>query len=184
MQEWSAMETGAFGAQTEKTPEWLPLECYTEDEVVVGRIKWPVGQRLLDLLNSLYMVHRDSSGEFLDVIDIAREGGDSRTLVSKSAVRMIAISNSDLARGAGGGISQQYPFVKKSEITVSVKLKTHNVNGAMHLAAGEDIQDVLNRDVLFVPVTDATLATSENHFYGTRPFVAVNKRHIVWVRVE
>ncbi len=178
------METRAFGAQTEKTPEWLPLECYTEDEVVVGRIKWPVGQRLLDLLNSLYMVHRDSSGEFLDVIDISREGGDSRTLVSKSAVRMIAISDSDLARGAGGGTSQQYPFVKKSEVTVSVKLKTHNITGAMHLAAGEDIQDVLNRDVLFVPVTNATLATSENYFYGTRPFVAVNKRHIIWVRVE
>ncbi len=178
------MEMRPLGLSPEKTPEWLSLECYTEDEVIVGRIKWPIGQRLLDLLNSLYTVHRDSTGEFLDVIDISREGSDSRTLVSKSAVRMIAISDSDLARGAGGGGSQQYPFVRKSEVAVSLKLKTHSVNGSMHLAAGEDIHDVLNRDVLFVPVTNATLATSDNHFYGTRPFVAVNKKHIVWVRVE
>lgn len=178
------METRAVGLSPEKTPEWLPLECYTEDEVVVGRIKWPVGLRLLDLLNSLYTVHRDSSGEFLDVIDISRDDGDVRTLVSKTAIRMIAISDRDLARGAGGAGNAKYPFVKKSQISVSLKLKSHNVNGSMHLAQGEDIQDMLNREPLFVPVTDATLATSENHFYGIRPFVAVNKRHIIWVRVE
>jgi len=178
------MERPGVGVLPVKTPDWLPLECYTEDEVIAGRIRWPVGLRLLDLLNSLYAVNRESSGDFLDMIDIARESDSARTLVSKSAIRMIAISDNHLARGAGGVPSPKYPFVRKSEVAVSLKLKTHTVNGSLHVAERESIQDVLNREALFVPVTNATLATSENYFYGTRPFVAVNKRHIIWVRVE
>ena len=178
------MVTPAPSIRHEKTPEWLPLECYTEDEVIAGRIKWPAGLRLLDVLNNLYTVNRDATGEFLDLIDISRENTDGRTLVSKSAIRMIAISDSDLARGAGARSDTKYPFVRKSEIAVSLKLRTHTVNGAMHLAERESLQDVLNREALFVPVTNATLATSENYFYGTRPFVAVNKKHIIWVRVD
>ena len=178
------MQTPSAGPAIEKTPEWLSLECYTEDEVIAGRIRWPTGLRLLDLLNSLYTIRRESAGEFLDMIDIARDTDDTRTLVSKSAIRMIAISDADLARGEGAVSSPRYPFVRKSEAAVSLKLKTHTINGSMHLAERESIQDVLNRDALFVPVTNAILATSENYFYGTRPFVAVNKKHIIWVRAE
>ena len=178
------MEMPAVGTPRGKTPEWLPLECYTEDEVIAGRIRWPHGLRLLDVLNSLYSTQRESSGEFLDVIDVAREDNNGRTLISKSAIRMIAISDSHLARGAGSETNPKYPFVRKSEVPVSLNLKTHIVTGFMHLGERESIHDVLNREALFVPLTNATLATPENHFYGTRPFVAVNKKNIIWVRVE
>lgn len=165
-----------------QTQDWLALECYTEDDVLAGRIRWPVGLRLLDLLNSLYTTQRDSSGDFLDFVDISEETDSAQTFIGKPAVQMVTVSDRDLARGAG--TTQKYPFVHKSQVQVSLRLKTHVVSGTMHLAEGETIQDVLNRDTLFVPITGATLATVENQFYGHRPFVAVNKKHIALVRAE
>jgi hypothetical protein len=177
------MKTRSLGEARASAPDWLALECYTEDEVLDGRIRWPVGLRLLDLLNSLYTTQHDSSGDFLDFIDVTREGESARTFVNKSAIQMVTVAENDLARGAGADSRPSYPFVQKSEISVSLRLRTHVVGGTMHLADLEDVQDLLNRDALFLPVTNATLATVENQFYGKRPFVAVNKRHIAWIRV-
>ncbi len=167
-----------------ETPEWLALECYTEGESLAGVIRWPIGLRLLDLLNSLYTTQQDSSGEFLDFVDISRETDSAHLYISKAAVHMVTVSESDLARGAGAAPERRFPFVKKSEVPVSIKLRSHTIEGTMHVGDNETVDDVLNRDALFVPVTNATLVTSDNHFYGTRPFVAVNKRHIIWVRIE
>jgi len=167
-----------------RTPDWLLLECYTEDEVLAGRIRWPAGLRLLDLLNSLYTTQYDSSGEFLNFIDISRENDSVRTFINKAAVQMVTISENDLARGAGAETNHQFPFIRKTEVPVSLKLKTYIISGSMHLADNETIQDVLNRDAMFVPITNATLATANNQFYGNRPFIAVNKKHITWVQAS
>ena len=171
-------------ALPKQTPEWLALECYTEDEVLAGKIRWPIGLRLLDLLNSIYSTPRDSSGNFLDFIDVSREDASVSTFISKSAVGMVTIGDVNLARGAGGDTNRKYPYVRKSAVQVSLKLKTGTITGTIHLAENETIQDMLNRDALFIPITGATIATADQRFYGTRPFIAVNKTHIVWVRAE
>jgi len=176
------MEIQSLSDLQKQTPDWLLLECYTEDEVLAGRIRWPVGLRLLDLLNSLYTTQHDSSGEFLNFIDISRENDSVRTFINKAAVQMVTISENDLARGAGAETNRHYPFIRKSEIPVSLRLKTYIVSGTMHLADNETIQDILNRDTMFVPVTNVTLATTTNQYYGIRPFIAVNKKHITWVQ--
>ena len=178
------MEEPTAVALPKQTPEWLSLECYTEDEVLAGRIRWPIGLRLLDLLNSLYSTPRDSSGNFLDFIDVSREGASVSTFISKSAVGMVTIGDVNLARGAGGEPGKKYPYVPKSTVDVTLKLKTGTISGTMHLSENESIKDMLNRNSLFVPVTNATIATADQRFYGTRPFIAVNKTHIVWVRAE
>jgi hypothetical protein len=178
------METQTETGLLKQTPDWLLLECYTEDNVLAGRIRWPAGLRLLDLLNSLYTTQYDSSGEFLNFIDISRENDSVRTFINKAAVQMVTISENDLARGAGAETNRQFPFIRKTEVPVSLKLKTYIISGSMHLAEHESIQDILNRDALFVPVTNVTLATATNQFYGTRPFIAVNKKHITWVQAS
>ncbi len=163
---------------------WLPIECFTGDDVFVGRTSWPAGIRLLDLLNSLYTTRYDSSGDFLDFINMSRPEDPVETHINKTAVTMVALEDVDLARGAGSSPNPAFPFIPKSAVPVSVKTDSFTVEGSMHLADGETISDVLNRDALFVPVTGTTLATRENRFYANRPFVAVNKRHIVRVQAE
>jgi hypothetical protein len=167
-----------------QTPDWLPLECYTEFEVLDGRVRWPIGLRLLDLLNSIYTTKHDSSGDFLDFIDISTTSDPVRTYISKEAIQMVMVSQTDLARGAGADPAPKYPYVLKSGLLVLIRLKTYTLSGFMHLSEYETVQDLLNKDALFVPVTNAKIFTQDNRYYGDRPFVAVNKRHIVWVRVE
>ncbi len=178
------MELREVGTIRRQTPDWLALECYTGDEVLAGRIRWPAGVRLLDLLNSLYTTQQDSSGEFLDFVDISEGDDGVETHVSKASLEMVTISDPNLARGVGAETSPKYPFVRKGGVAVSLRLRKYTVSGTMHLAERQTIQDVLNRDALFLPVTDAAILTPENRFYGSRPFVAVNKRNITWVRVE
>ena len=167
-----------------QTPDWLPMECYTEYDVLGGRVQWPIGLRLLDLLNSLYTTTHDSSGDFLDFIDISKADDAIRTYINKDAVQMVTVSQIDLARGAGASPYRKSPFVLKSGITVSIRLKTYSLSGYMYLSEDETIQDLLNKDALFIPVTNVKIFTPDNHYYGDRPFVAVNKRHIIWIRVE
>ena len=178
------METRSANDIRREAPEWLPIECFTGDEVFVGQTRWPVGIRLLDLLNSLYTTRYDSSGEFLDFIDVSGEDDPVETHINKTAVTMVALDDVDLARGAGAEPDRGFPFVPKSQVPVSVKTDTFTVEGSMHLADRETVQDILNRDALFLPITGTTIVTKENHFYANRPFVAVNKRHIVRVQVE
>ncbi len=167
-----------------QTPDWLPLECYTEFEVLDGRVRWPIGLRLLDLLNSLYTTRYDSSGDFLDFVDITNTSETTRTYISKEAIQMVVVSQMDLARGVGANPTPKYPYILKSGTLVLIKLKTYILRGFMHLSYSETIQDVLNKDALFVPITKVKVFTLENRYYGDRPFAAVNKRHIVWVRTE
>ncbi len=178
------MEAQSTSRVSRQAPDWLPIECFTADEVIVGQTRWPVGIRLLDLLNSLYTTRYDSSGEFLDFINVSGENDTVETHVNKTAVTMVALDDADLARGAGTDPRSGLPFVRKMQVPVSVRTDTFTVEGSMHLAERETIQDILNRDALFLPITDTTIVTRENHFYASRPFVAVNKRHIVRVQVE
>jgi len=178
------MEVHSPNSLRREVAEWLPIECFTGGEVFAGQTRWPVGIRLLDLLNSLYTTRYDSSGEFLDFIDVSGVHDAVETHINKTAVIMVALDNVDLARGAGARGERAFPFVPKSMVPVSVKTDTFTVEGSMHLADRETISDILNRDALFLPITGATIVTKENRFYANRPFVAINKRHIIRVQVE
>jgi len=178
------MESRETGVVRQQPSDWLALECYTSDEVLSGRIRWPVGIRLLDLLNSLYATQHDSSGEFLAFVDISEEDDTAEPHVNKEALEMVTISDANLARGVGAESNPRYPFVRKSPIAVFLRLKKYAVTGTMHLVERQTVQDLLNRDALFLPVTDATILTPESRFYGSRPFIAVNKKNITWVKIE
>jgi hypothetical protein len=52
-----------------------------------------------------------------------------------------------------------------------------------HCIAGQGIRSVLDLPGVFFPLTDVTIG-HEYGLYGTRPFVAVNKKHIISLRVE
>jgi hypothetical protein len=178
------MEARSTGYTRKEALRWLPIECFADGDVFVGQTLWPVGIRLLDLLNSLYATRDDaSSGEFLNFIEISNEDASVETHINKTAITMVALNDEDLGRGVGATGERSFPFVPKSAVAVSVRMDAFIVEGSMHLADEETVQDVLNRDALFLPVTGTTIVTKENRFYANRPFVAVNKRHIISVRV-
>jgi hypothetical protein len=167
----------------------VPLEFYTNSRVVSGYVSCPNGARLLDILNGTSAAERNLKGDFLEFIDaphpeeeLPRENG--KGYVRKSAVQLVGISDSALGRGIGASDGPKlYPFVKKSPVRVNLELQTYTLIGSIHRTQGQTMQDVLNEDSSFLPLTDVTIAR-EYSVYGTRPFVAVNKQQIISSREE
>lgn len=59
----------------------------------------------------------------------------------------------------------------------------YSVSGNLYLRAGQDILGALKGDKTFFPLTEAFI-TDPSGMHVERPFVAVNKHHVVSLREE
>jgi hypothetical protein len=171
-------------------PYWIPLELFIQSRILSGYIHCSTELRLLDLLNSTRASTHDAGREFLEFINISTSGEGHtqqeglREYIRKAAIQLIAISDANLARGAGGkGSAKLYPFVPKSAVPVSLQLQTYVLTGCVHCSQGQNVCDVLNEDRLFIPLTGVTIAY-QHGLYATRPFVAVNKEQVTSSKEE
>jgi hypothetical protein len=181
---------GVNGLRHQIAPYWLQLEFYTQFRVLSGYIHCPVERRLLDLLNDAGASDYDINGEFLEFIDISASSEDQayqqglKEYIRKAAIQLVGISDTNLARGVGTKAgSKLYPFIQKSTFPVSLQLQTYTLTGSIHYSQGQSVQDVLNEQKLFIPLTDVTIA-HQYGMYATRPFVAVNKEQVISSREE
>ena len=164
----------------------LQVELYTGDEVLSGRIPCPSSSRLLDLLNirgvegwnakhdliEFHSILYGPSGEELQGMNVMH--------IRKSAIHIVAVDDVDLGRGAGADSSQRvYPVVNKTQVRVTLRLPNYTLLSNVHCIEGQTIGDLMNSDMTFLPLTHVTI-TRDQHEYGTRPFVAVNKEQIIW----
>ncbi len=168
----------------------VALEFYTPSRVLSGYVPCPTGLRLLDLLNGVVTREPETKGEFLEFYDTSYPSpecshpDETREYVRKAAIEMVAVSDANLARGIGArGVSRLYPFVEKAPVRVSLELPSYSLVGNVHCVHGQGVHQVLNEDASFLPLTDVSIA-HQYSFYGTRPFVAVNKEHIISSREE
>lgn len=166
-----------YGADT----KWFELECYTQSDVFSGSICCPAGLRIIELLNSRRHDNGSKFIEFINVSDSKHEDSycnRSIDYIRKGAVQFVAVSDANLGRGIGANDGpKRPPFFRKSVIPASLHLQTYTLHGSIHHAQGQTVQDVLNDDAEFLPLTDVTIVY-ECNIYGTRPFVAVNKEQI------
>ena len=163
----------------------VPVEFYIGPQVLSGHLSIASGRRLLDLLNRLGEVDRDVQSEYIEFM--SDEGlRDSQTLryVRKTSVELAALSEANLARGAGAPESTRVnPRVDKLTVSVNIKTPRFLLDGEMHFVPGRTVRDVLDEDTLFLPLTDVTIVY-ENHLYGNRPFVAVRKEQVISVEEQ
>jgi hypothetical protein len=159
----------------------IPVEIAIQSEIKAGYISCPVFARLLDLFNG----ETDGNAEFFELVNSPGTEKDApksetfRTYFRKSAVDFIAVTGANLARGLGSNQSwKAYPFVPKYPIHVSLQLKNYNVIGTFHLSEMQTVQELLNEKLRFIPITEATIS-SNGKLIGTRPFVILNKEHIL-----
>jgi hypothetical protein len=70
--------------------------------------------------------------------------------------------------------------VVKTPIEVHVKRESYSISGKLFRNKKQNILDVLNDGMFFLPMTDVTISMDSGYF-GNRPFVAVNKQQIISV---
>jgi len=167
------------------------VTLYIDAEVLIGFIRRPYEERLLDILNGILAGRPEDSSRFLEVIDITirhPDGGRERlpvAYINKSTIQLTAVSDGDLARGIGGKVGYRYPpFVQKSPMVVRLCMPAYVLIGSMHCARGQRIWHVLQEKAMFLPVTNARIRAAANGIWWAAPFVAVNREQVLSLQEE
>jgi hypothetical protein len=71
--------------------------------------------------------------------------------------------------------------VPKIAVHAVVQTTSQLVRGNVHVRQGERLKDELDRDELFLAVTDATMEGVDGKVLFQAPFLAVRRSQIVWV---
>ncbi len=71
--------------------------------------------------------------------------------------------------------------VPKIPVQALVQTVAQLVRGKIHVREGERLKDELDRDELFLAVTDASIVGVDGQAQFEAPFMAVRRSQIVWV---
>ncbi len=71
--------------------------------------------------------------------------------------------------------------ISKAPLAVLVQTTTHLIQGTIHIRPEERLKDELDRDELFLAITEATILDSAGEMLHTNDFVAIHRDQIVWV---
>jgi hypothetical protein len=74
--------------------------------------------------------------------------------------------------------------ISKVPINVTVQTTAQMIKGTLHVRRGERLKGELDRDELFLALTDASILGSGGEILFQTPFLAVRRNQIVWVIPE
>jgi hypothetical protein len=72
-------------------------------------------------------------------------------------------------------------IVKKVPVPVVIQTTTHLVRGLVHVREGERLKNELERNEMFLAVTQATIYEAGDKVLFTVPFVALQRAQIIWI---
>ncbi len=72
-------------------------------------------------------------------------------------------------------------IISKIPVDAVVQTATQLVRGKVHVRQGERLKDELDRDELFLAMTDATVVGPNGEVQYNAPFLAVRRSQIIWV---
>lgn len=72
-------------------------------------------------------------------------------------------------------------IIPKIAVHATVQTTAQLVRGNLHVREGERIKDELDRDELFLAVTEASVLGADGQAQFEAPFLAIRRSQIVWV---
>ena len=72
-------------------------------------------------------------------------------------------------------------IISKTPTPVRVQTSTHLITGTVHIHRDERLKDELDRDELFLALTDASVLGQDGTILHETTFMAVRRAQIVWV---
>lgn len=74
--------------------------------------------------------------------------------------------------------------VTKQPILSVIQLPDYRISGLIHIRPEDRLKDELDKDELFLAVTEATVFDNSNQPLYTTSFMAINRRQILWIIPE
>ena len=72
-------------------------------------------------------------------------------------------------------------IVTKTPIPATVQTTNQLLRGKIHVRQGERLKDELDRNELFLAITEASILSADGEVLLRAPFLAVHRSQIVWV---
>jgi hypothetical protein len=72
-------------------------------------------------------------------------------------------------------------IVKKVPVPVVIQTAIHLVRGLVHVREGERLKNELERNEMFLAVTQATIYEAGDKVLFTVPFIALQRAQIIWI---
>lgn len=170
------------------------IKLYMHAHSLVGNIHYlPTPEaRLLDALNGQSGDDLIKKERFLELTDVTifHDTGNKEkikaTYVSKSAVQLaVTLGDENSGRGVGSHTGpKSYPYMKKQPIPVFIQTPDYSIIGNMYHTAYQSVWFVLEDTPLFLPLTKSKVCSLSNKIWEEYPFVAVNKRHVLFLQQD
>ena len=72
-------------------------------------------------------------------------------------------------------------IVKKLPVSVVIQTVSHLVRGLVHVRDGERLKNELERNEMFLAVTNAVVYNADDKVLFTVPFMAIQRAQIIWI---
>ena len=72
-------------------------------------------------------------------------------------------------------------IITKTPVSAMIQTSTHLVRGLVHVRQGERLKNELERDEVFLAVTEASVVGADDKILFSAPFIALKRSQIVWV---
>jgi hypothetical protein len=72
-------------------------------------------------------------------------------------------------------------IVKKLPVPVMLQTATHLVRGLVHVREGERLKNELEREEMFLAVTNASIYGADDKVLFAAPFMAIQRAQIIWI---
>ena len=158
---------------------------YMHDKVLIGTVSLPHGKRLSDFLNGVNGAPNADASRFIKLtnVTVCQNDGTKENVetahVNKSTVEIVATVDGDVVRGIGAQMTpKHYPFVPKTKVRASITMQDFDVAGYLYCTKGQNLGDVIEDKIEFLPVTDAQIRGKQTDVRNSAVFCAVNKDQI------
>jgi len=161
------------------------VTLYMQTQVLIGSVYELHEQRLLDLLNDVFVWRPGNSGKFLELSGVTTSHADGKkerlpTAYINKVTIQLATPDGDSARGIGAKAGHKpYPFVEKSPLPVRLRLPAYVLIGSMHGTSGQRAWHVMEEKRMFLPLTNVRIRARTNGIWWTALFVAANREQIL-----
>ena len=163
----------------------IPLTLFMQTRSVVGSFYQAISLRLIDSLNDRSDAECNGVPAFVHVnetttfhSDGSREKQPS-VFINKVNILLVATEDGNTSRGIGAEVGpKRHPFIHKMPVRVLVQLPPYTVIGDAHCIAQQQAQDLLDTDLIFIPMTNVRIRTQGHNSWQTAQFAAVNKLQI------
>jgi hypothetical protein len=72
-------------------------------------------------------------------------------------------------------------IITKLPVSVVIQTSVHLVHGLVHVRQGERLKNELEREEIFLAVTEASIMGADDKVLFTAPFMAVKRSQIIWI---